>query len=133
MDRSSAQEALLDLLLRSLDETLPQAEQAQLDQALREKEWLRTEQQQLLQLRQGLRGLKGQPQAGFVDQLLHQLPARVRLFSLQRLWPVAIAASLVAAVATAGWIYTSSGGFDKAAIIGLDELEIEDVYALGEY
>lgn len=133
MDRSSAQEALLDLLLRSLDEVLSPAEQAQLDTALQEEEWLRNEQQQLLLLRRGLRELRGQARAGFVDQLMQQLPTRVRQFTLQRLWPVAMAASLVAAVATAGWIYTSAGSFDKAAIIGLDELEFEDVYALGDY
>lgn len=133
MDRSSAQDALLDLLLRSFDEPLTPAEQAQLDKALLEQEWLRSEQQQLLQLRQGLRELRGQAQPGFVDQLLHQLPSRVRPFRLQRLWPVAVAASLIAAIATAGWIYTSAGSFDKEAIIGLDDLEIEDVYALGEY
>jgi hypothetical protein len=46
---------------------------------------------------------------------------------------VAIAASLVALVVAVGWVFTTSGSVDSAAVLGIDELNTDDVYVLNDW
>ena len=126
--------SLRQLLLRSLDDQLTPAEADRLAEALRQEPWLQKEADNWREFRGALRELHPAPRPDFVQRVMTALPAPVaRVITLQRLWPVAIAASLLALVVAAGWVFTTSGSVDKDAVLGLDELTTDDVYVLNNW
>ena len=48
---------------------------------------------------------------------------------LVRLWPAIAVAACIAVVLGLGLIYSSSGSLDQEAIMGLDQVDLDDVYA----
>lgn len=134
MTHANPSDELRQLLLRSLDEDLPPREAERLADALRTHAWLRREAEQYRQLRQLLPKLHPPPNAAFAQRVMARLPSRTaRRVVLQQLWPAAVAAGVLALTLALGWIYSSTGGVTKEALMGLEEMNADDVYVLNDW
>lgn len=123
--------ALENLLLRSLDGELTEPENRCLKQALETDVALQAMQADYLQMRSQLAQLEATPAPDFVGQVMMATQASGQMVrQIVRLWPAVAAAAVIAIVLGAGWIYGTSGSLEMDAIFGLDQLAVEDVYAL---
>ena len=125
-----------DLLYRSLDGTLTDTEQAQLDLALQESAVLRAERDELIQMR-GLVAHQSPPgfQAGFSHRVMQRMAADLQpnetdlfadvlSFMFRR---VALAAS-IAAILLVAYNLASSDTISLAASFGIIEPTLEDLH-----
>lgn len=123
----------LDLLIKSLDTPLGEGERQQLDAALAERADLRTQQGQLLALRQALTTLHPEPDAAFTARVMADIRYQnLFIAPITRLWPMVAVAASVALVLGLTFIYYHSGSLDADALLGLDNLDLEDAFALGQ-
>ena len=120
-----------DLLIRSLDEELSAAEQEQLNRALAVSEELRLEREQLLRLRAALASLQPEPMPDFADRVKARLDDATSLtVAIVRLFPRVAAACVLVLLFVLLAVYLSEGNLSTEAIIGTQELTVEDAYAL---
>lgn len=122
--------ALRDLLLRSFDQELVETEAQQLQTALRTEPWLAAEKEQYLLLRAALPGLHPAADPAFTQRVTGGLFRQNNrmLRPLVRLWPAIAVAACIAVLLGLGFIYSTSGSLDQEAILGLDQVELDDVY-----
>lgn len=131
--RPSEHAELLELLRQSLDRELSPAENIRLAQALETKEWLRDELALLQALRNSLKQLHPAPSPSFTARVLQRLPEEQQLLRpLIVRWRSVAAAACIALLLGLGLIYNASGNLDSEAILGLEQMELDDVYAFDE-
>lgn len=131
--RPSEHAELLELLRQSLDRELSPAENIRLAQALETKEWLRDELALLQVLRNSLKQLHPAPSPSFTARVLQRLPEEQQLLRpLIVRWRSVAAAACIALLLGLGLIYNASGNLDSEAILGLEQMELDDVYAFDE-
>lgn len=126
---------LYNLLLRSLDEQLPPQEAQHLQTALQENEELRTQQQQLLQMRALLAGQQYHFTTGFEDRVMEAINhlqteggRQVDFGTALSLAFRRIALSGVAAILVLLFItYLNHQSLSLNAITGIENLNPEDV------
>lgn len=126
---------IVDLLLRSLDAELSQAEAEKLEQALQDSEALRREKTRLLAMRQQLEAWSIPEDQTFTDRVMAKLGKKAEedlSAVIIRLFPrVAAACVLILAVAL-GTIYITEGSLMLDTIIGVNEVVLEDAVLLVE-
>jgi len=119
------------LLLRSLDEPLTAVEKQQLEEALQTEPGLQATKADYLLIRSELSTLAVAPSSGFVRRVVAATQEKNQITTqIIQLWPAVAAAAVVAIVLGVGWVYGTSGSLEVEAIYGLDQLAIEDVFAL---
>lgn len=122
-----------ELLLKSLDQTLPAPEQKQLDQALAQSETLRQAQTQL----GALRGLMEQHSisptpSGFSQSILQRIQ-QPKVIQLNSWMPQIAAACLILLCTALISIYTMEGTLSTEALLGVQDLSPEEAYTLLTY
>ena len=131
MDREYNQ--ILNLLIRSLDGTLPANEEAQLEKALSTSERLRHEKARLLEIRSDLKNWSAPEDPDFAARVLSQIGKQVEedlSGVIIRLFPrVAAACVLILGVAL-GTIYVTEGSLMLDTIIGVNEVVLEEAVML---
>lgn len=131
--RPSEHAELLELLRQSLDRELPTSDSSRLAQALEANEWLREELALLQTLRNSLKQLHPAPSASFTAKVLQRLPEEQALLRpLIVRWRTVAAAACIALLLGLGLIYNASGNLKSEAILGLEQMELDDVYAFDE-
>lgn len=126
---------ILDLLLRSMDMELPEAEAEKLEQALQESASLQQEKVRLLAMREQLEAWTAPEDPTFADRVMVNLGKQVEedlSAVIIRLFPkVAAACVLILAVAL-GTVYVTEGSLMLDTIIGVNEVVLEDAVLLVE-
>lgn len=131
--RPSEHAELLELLRQSLDRELPASERIRLAQALEANEWLREELALLQALRNSLKQLHPAPSPSFTTKVLQRLPEEQQLLRpLIVRWRSVAAAACIALLLGLGLIYNASGNLESETILGLEQMELDDVYAFDE-
>jgi|GEM_PF-1370051 len=131
MDREY--EKMLELLLRSLDETLSPGELEQLTEALRQSDRLRQEKATLLKMRQQLAEWQPAEDTGFSARVMQQLGKQAEedlSAVIVRLFPRVAAACVVVLFLALGGIYYTEGNLMVENIIGVNEMLMEDAIIL---
>ena len=131
MDRDY--EKMLELLLRSLDETLSPEETEQLTEALQQSEKLRQEKAAILDLRQQLADWQPAPDAAFSARVMQQIGKQAEedlSAVIVRLFPRVAAACVVVLFLALGGIYYTEGNLMMENIIGVNEMLTEDAIML---
>lgn len=131
MDRDY--EKMLELLLRSLDETLSPKETEQLTEALQQSEKLRQEKAAFLDLRQQLADWQPAPDAAFSARVMQQIGKQAEedlSAVIVRLFPRVAAACVVVLFLALGGIYYTEGNLMMENIIGVNEMLTEDAIML---
>ena len=132
-DQPIRRDELLDLLYRAADAPLSAEDRVSLDAALREHAWLREERERLLSMRSALAGLHPDHDPDFVTAVMREVRAeRSPLRPLVTRWRAVAAAAVIALAVGGGVIYQSAGGWETEALLGLGEMELDDVYAFDE-
>ena len=124
-------EALLDLLILSLDNELPAAQQEQLERALKEHKWLRQERDKLIEIRDVLGNMRAAPNDRFTDSVMAHIDAGSSGSEsiIIRLFPKVAAACAVFLLALVLNIYSSDGSLSYDSIIGLNDLSPDEAYS----
>lgn len=131
--RPSEHAELLELLRQSLDRELPASESIRLAQSLEANEWLREELALLQTLRNSLKQLHPAPSPSFTTKVLQRLPEEQQLLRpLIVRWRSVAAAACIALLLGLGLIYNASGNLESETILGLEQMELDDVYAFDE-
>lgn len=131
MDREY--EKMLELLLRSLDETLSSEETRQLTEALRQSDRLQQEKAALLKMRQELSDWQPAEDTGFSARVMQQIGKQVEedlSAVIVRLFPRVAAACVVVLFLALGGIYYTEGNLMVENIIGVNEMLTEDAIML---
>ena len=125
---------LRQLLFRSLDEDLSEAEAKQLAEGLTRHEDLKNEQKDLLKMREALADLREAPDPIFTQAVMSKIGQRYSTVArINRLWPAVAAACVLAVSVGLTYILLSEGSLNNEALIGLeDDLMPEEVYVFGE-
>ena len=125
-----------DLMVHALDNELTAEDASRLEQALSESVELRNEQQQLLRMRQMFATTQPEPSAVFVDNIIARLakPKQPRLEVLIiKMLPQIAAACILAFAVSLSAIYLSEGTLSLDAVIGVEELSLDDAHTWVEY
>jgi hypothetical protein len=123
-----------ELLLRSLEEELSQADQGKLAAALEQSAELRRERKALLRLRAQLRDLSAPPDPAFADRLQLRLErSATPVIHLQRYAYSILAACLVLLLGVCLSLYGMEGGLSTEILVGIQDLSPEDAYTLINY
>ena len=123
------EDKLKELLLRSLDAELSPAERRSLDRGLAGSSELREEREELLRIRAGIQSLFPEPDPGFHARLMRRLPGQPGFTAMiVNLFPKVAAACLILIVLTLLGTYLSSGNLSADAIIGLQDLTVEEAF-----
>lgn len=127
---------MLEILIRSLDQEPGQEEKARLEEALEHSEDLRREKARLEQMRAWLAGLQAPIDERFADRVADRIEEEKNSsFNtvILHLFPKAVAACLLVFMLTLMGIYLSEGALSADAIIGVDDVTLEDTYSLTEF
>jgi anti-sigma factor RsiW len=128
------EQAIKNLLLRSMTEELPPEEAAQLEAALSASETLRQEQRALLQTKMALQSALPPADPAFVDRVMIRLDRKRKDIALVvQLFPRVAAACAIVLVALTLFLYFEAGSLSADALVGLEDLSIDDAVALTEY
>jgi anti-sigma factor RsiW len=131
--RPSEHAELLELLRQSLDRELSPSESIRLAQALEANEWLREELAVLQTLRKSLSQLHPATSPAFTTKVLQRLSEEQQfLRPLIVRWRSVAAAACIALLLGLGLIYNASGNLESETILGLEQMELDDVYAFDE-
>lgn len=126
---------MLDLLIRSMDMELAEADALALEQALSDSEALRDEKVRLIAMRERLAEWTAPEDPNFAERVLTNLGKQVEedlSAVIIRLFPrVAAACVLILGVAL-GTIYVTEGSLMMDTIIGVNEVLLEDAVLLVE-
>ena len=115
---------------RSLDEALSTGDLALLEDAYTTYPELREEVERLKEMSQLFGQLQTEPSADFTQQVMKSLPAQIIWYRpLISNWSAVAAAACVALVLAFTFIYFNSGTLETEAILGLEEIYVEDAYA----
>ncbi|MGH1436770.1 MAG: hypothetical protein ACRBG0_20200 [Lewinella sp.] len=124
---------LSELLRQSLDRKLSEAENLRLAKAMAANDWLKEELAMLQVLRNALTQLHPAPSPLFTTNVLQRLREEQQLLRpLIVQWRSVAAAACIALLLGLGLIYNSSGTLESEAILGLEQMELDDVYAFDE-
>ncbi|MEN0005502.1 MAG: hypothetical protein AAF798_15230 [Bacteroidota bacterium] len=132
----NAKERMNQLLLKSLDLPLSAEEQTALDQALEASAALREDQAKLLAMRQLLAKAQLEASPSFADRVMDTIKLRQRptfTASIIRLYPKVAAACILLLLAGMLGIYLSEGNLSVDALVGVQELSIDEAYTLVDY
>lgn len=133
MDREY--DKMLDLLIRSMDTELAEADALTLERALSDSEALRDEKVRLMAMREKLTEWTAPEDPGFSERVLANLGKQMEedlSAVIIRLFPrVAAACVLILGVAL-GTIYVTEGSLMMDTIIGVNEVLLEDAVLLVE-
>jgi len=123
-----------ELLLRSFDEELDAAESQDLARALRQYPALRTEQAQIQEMREQFAALNPGPGLDFADRVLQALPQKqVPVIQLKSYaYSISVACLLVLLMAGT-LVYQTGGSLSTEAIVGVQNLGVEEAYTLLNY
>lgn len=122
------------LLLRSLTEDLSPQEQVRLNSALAESETLRTEREHLLVTRNLVRQAVPPPDLGFSHRVMQRLEkGRKEVALVVQLFPRVAAACIAVVLALGLFLYFEAGSLSADALVGLEDLSVEEAVALTEY
>ena len=128
------EQQIKNLLLRSLTEELSSEEAARLETALSTSEELRTEQQALLQTKAAVRSAIPAADPAFVDRvMLHLEKKRKEIALVVQLFPRVAAACVIVLIALGLFLYFEAGSLSTDALVGLQDLSIDEAVALTEY
>jgi predicted nuclease with TOPRIM domain len=136
MKKMNNHKEMLDILIRSLDQESGQEEKARLQEALEHSEDLRREKARLEQMRAWLAGLQAPIDERFADRVADRIEEEKNSsFNtvILNLFPKAVAACLLVFMLTLMGIYLSEGALSADAIIGVDDVTLEDTYSLTEF
>ncbi|MEL6657991.1 MAG: hypothetical protein AAFN81_04875 [Bacteroidota bacterium] len=115
---------------RSLDEPLSTAEQVLLTEVFDDFPELREEVERLEEMSQLFTQLRAEPSADFAQRVIGVLPAPLVWYRpLIKRWSAVAAAACVALLLALSFIYINSGTLETEAILGLEEIWVEDAYA----
>lgn len=117
------------LVHRSLDEELNSAEQRVLEAVLEQYPALKAELSDLRQMQQLFVQLHPVAQPDFAQQVAEaamRSPAWYR--PLVKSWSAVAAAACVAMILALGFIYYNSGTLETEALLGLEDIQLEDAY-----
>ncbi len=115
---------------RSLDEPLSADEQVLLAEAFTSFPDLREEVERLREMGQLFAQLRPEPSAHFAQRVVMALPGPLAWYRpLVRRWSAVAAAACIALLLALSFIYVNSGTLDAEAILGLEDIWVEDVYA----
>lgn len=126
---------LLELLAKSLDEQLTAGEVTQLEEALADYAWLREERVKLLQMRELLGQWTVSVNPGFTDGVMKAIETEKEMTSSSlfvRLFPKVAVACLIFLAVELTVIYITEGSLSTDAIIGLEDLSVEDDFTFVE-
>lgn len=124
------------LLIKSLDFELSADEQAQLETGLSASDELRQEKAQLLAMRQLIGSIEPNPNPTFAQNVIAKIQAKRKAgfsASVIQLLPRVAAACIVLLLISLFSIYLSEGTLSVDAIVGVQELSIDEAYSLTEY
>lgn len=122
------------LLIRSLTEDLLPEEASLLQAALSQSEELRLERALLLQTLTSVREAIPPANPAFVDRVMTNLDKKRKEVALVvQLFPRVAAACLAALVALTLFLYFEGGSLTAEALVGLEDLSVEEAVALTEY
>lgn len=122
------------LLLRSITESLSSEEQERLEAALAQSEALRQEQKQLMTTRDMVRQAIPAADPGFSQRVLQRLDkGRKEVTLVVRLFPRVAAACIAVLIALGLFLYFEAGSLSTDALVGLEDLSLEEAVALTEY
>ncbi|PHN03122.1 hypothetical protein [Flavilitoribacter nigricans] len=123
-----------NLLLRSITEPMSAAEQEQLRAALEVSEELRREQEQLTYTRELVQQAIPAADPGFSQKVLERLQkGRKEVALVVQLFPRVAAACVAVILALGLFLYFEAGSLSTDALVGLQDLSIEEAVALTEY
>lgn len=126
---------MLDLLIYSLDFELNTEEALRLEKALTASEELRLEKEQLLKARQFVQAFKLEADSTFVNKVMAQIkeaPVPVFTKAIIQLFPKVAAACVLLFFITLIGIYVTEGSLSADAIIGIDDISVEEAFSLIE-
>jgi hypothetical protein len=123
-----------NLLLRSITEPLSTDEQEQLNTALKRSEDLRREQEQLKYTRALVQQAIPAADPGFSKRVLQRLDkGRKDVALVVQLFPRVAAACVAVIFALSLFLYFEAGSLSTEALVGLQDLSVEEAVALIEY
>lgn len=124
-----------DLLIRSLDEKLPEAQAKQLETALAGSAELRLEQQKLRKMRNLMGAFSVNTAPDFSEQLMAKLPRKssAKIISLKRYATSIAAACVLLVLVSILSIYAWEGNLSTEALLGIQDLSPEDAYTILNY
>jgi len=122
----------LDLLIKSLDNELSPQEQQMLEQALSESEALRRERDQLLAMRSALGELPPVHDPAFSERVMQRLHEKsiTSTALIAAMFPRVAAACILVLFAFLLSIYVSEGSLTSDALLGTQELTVDEAYSL---
>ena len=127
MHYSKAQ--LLELLIRSMDETLNSEERAILDEAVLNLPWLARREQALKQMRSQLASFQPHESLDVSDAVWHRLqPQKKTTPVLATLFPKVAVACSVLLVSFATYLALADAPLDTDGIIGVSEISPDEAY-----
>lgn len=125
----------LDLLIYSFDFELTSDEALQLEKALAASATLRMEKERLLKARQMVSGFKMDADDNFVNRVMTQVKEVAEpVFSkmVVQLFPKLAAACMLLFFLTLLGIYMTEGSLSTEAIIGIEDISVEEALSLIE-
>lgn len=125
----------LQLLIHSLDNELTPQEAQQLEQALSNSEALRQEKERLLEMRELIGTVKMEPDHTFVNKVMMRIEqAKDPVFStvIINLFPKVAAACVLLFIVTLAGIYMTEGTLSTDAIIGIQDMTMEEALTITE-
>ncbi len=126
-------DALLELLIFSLDNEISEEEQLKLTHALEEDKWLQTQREKLLAMRAFLSEEYRATDrvfdlSGPILEAVEREKQMKFLHGFSSLYPVVAAACIVLFIAVFLHFTFSSDGLSVDTLVGLEDIEIEDAY-----
>ena len=125
----------LDLLIHSLDNELTPAEAKQLEEALANSPELRQEKERLLEIRAMFGAAKMEQDHTFVNKVMMRInQAKKPSFNnvIVNLFPKVAAACVLLFLVTLIGIYITEGTLSTDAIMGIEEMSVEDALTITE-
>ena len=125
----------VDLLIKSFDDQLTDAEAGELAQALAQSPELQKEQADLLKMRQLIGNFSIKKNELFVDNIMDAIEretivAKQRItYYLSAIYPKAVAACLVILMGFVTYLYLSEGNLDTETLVGITDLSPDEAYS----
>lgn len=126
---------VLDLLIYSFDSELSSEEALQLEKALAASAELRLEKERIVKTRQLMESFDLGPDHTFVNSVMKKIKRKVEpAFNrvIIQLFPKVAAACLLLFLITLLGVYVTEGNLSADAIIGIEEISIEEALSLIE-
>jgi len=128
----------MDLLMKSFEEVLTEAEAKELAEALAQSDKLQKEQAELLKTRQLVGSFSIGKNDLFVDNIMDTIEqetivAKQKItYYLAAIYPKAVAACLVILMGFIAYLYLSEGNLDTEILVGIADLSPDEAYSFLE-